>query len=219
MLIYLITNKINNKKYVGQTTKTMQIRFRRHCWKSEIRKNMPISLAIAKYGKENFTIEEICRCSSQTELNEKEIYYTNYYNSFSPNGYNLKAGAGIGSMSEETKNKIRIANTGKKFSDETKRKLSESHKGHKVLESTKQKLSTLNKGKKPSKNATDASSKYCAKLYFVISPVGEILIIYNMKLFCQKYGLTRSGMCKMYKNTITNHKQYCKFNGILDFNI
>ena len=49
-VVYLILNMLNGKKYVGQTTKTVEERFRQHkrCKKGLIGK------AIRKYGKEKF---------------------------------------------------------------------------------------------------------------------------------------------------------------------
>ena len=76
--IYLITNKINNKKYVGKTTKSIKERWEEHLKdskkeKCEIR---PLYRAIRKYGIENFTIEEIEKLLEEEikqELPTKEI--------------------------------------------------------------------------------------------------------------------------------------------------
>ena len=61
--IYKITNKINGKIYVGQTTKSLNERFQKHCWgttqNDKYHLNMAIKKAIKKYGKENFAIELI----------------------------------------------------------------------------------------------------------------------------------------------------------------
>ena len=61
--IYLITNKINKKQYVGQTGISIEERWRKHIDNS---KNCPnkqiITMAIAKYGQENFSIEELAKC-------------------------------------------------------------------------------------------------------------------------------------------------------------
>lgn len=47
-----------------------------------------IGQAIQKYGKENFTFQIIKECPEE-ELAKLEEYYINYYNSISPNGYNI----------------------------------------------------------------------------------------------------------------------------------
>ena len=54
--IYLIINKVNNKKYVGQA-KNAKIRFQSHCKPSAAYLNNElIGYAIQKYGKENFDL-------------------------------------------------------------------------------------------------------------------------------------------------------------------
>lgn len=91
-LIYIITNDINNKVYIGQTIQDLNKRWQRHCQKtvSKSELNMAIKRAILKYGKEHFTIRSICRCLAE-ELDEKEIYYINLYNSYKE-GYNSTIG-------------------------------------------------------------------------------------------------------------------------------
>lgn len=89
--IYLIENKINGKKYIGQTSKSVKERFQHHCKPSNayIHKR-PLSCAIQKYGKNNFTYRVI---ESQVEnYNEREKYWITYYNSIIPNGYNVMDG-------------------------------------------------------------------------------------------------------------------------------
>lgn len=91
-LIYIITNDINNKVYIGQTIQDLNKRWQRHCQKnvSKSELNMAIKRAILKYGKEHFTIRPICQCPAE-ELDEKEIYYINLYNSYKE-GYNSTIG-------------------------------------------------------------------------------------------------------------------------------
>lgn len=90
-VIYKITNLINNKVYIGQTIRNINIRFKDHIKYANNKKcSMPIALAIKKYGKENFICEIIHYCNSQEELNEKESYFINLYNSTNNKiGYNL----------------------------------------------------------------------------------------------------------------------------------
>lgn len=93
MIIYKIINKINKKVYIGQTCESLNRRFYRH--KSHARQGTDTHLyrAIRKYGEENFTIEQIDTANSQEELDNKEIYWIKYYNSFK-NGYNSKISKG-----------------------------------------------------------------------------------------------------------------------------
>lgn len=98
--IYLITNKLNGKMYVGQTLMTVHERWLRHC--SVARNNINatgIDGAIRKYGKENFFVETIKECPV-IELDKWEIYYIKYYNTYQGNndnnGYNITLGGQSG---------------------------------------------------------------------------------------------------------------------------
>lgn len=208
MTIYKITNLINGKLYIGQTTVPVEKRWKRHCWASEYKKNMPIVLAIAKYGKENFSIETLHTCSNQSDLDAQEMHYAKLYDTFCPNGYNLRAGNGPGSMSEEMKRKISLANKGRVVSDETRRRLSESHKGYKVKESTKKKLSQLNKGKVPPDQVRQACIQHNQKSYVVTFPDGTVSNIVNMRRFCLDHDLSPSKMCLVSQGKRRQHKGF-----------
>jgi group I intron endonuclease len=89
--IYKITNKINNKCYIGQT-KDYEQRFTEH--KRELRKNEHhnphLQAAWNKYGEENFLFD-ILECTES--YNEKEKYYITYYKSDNQEyGYNILPG-------------------------------------------------------------------------------------------------------------------------------
>ena len=81
-IIYIITNSINEKVYIGQTIQSLKNRWQEHCRRpfSRSEANMRIKRAIFKYGKENFSIKELERCKVE-ELNEREGYYISLYNS------------------------------------------------------------------------------------------------------------------------------------------
>lgn len=92
--IYKITNKINGKVYVGQTTKTLEERFQKHCWgttkNDKYHLNVAIKKAIKKYGKENFTIKLIEETET-SKLDEREVYWISFYDSYNK-GYNCTLG-------------------------------------------------------------------------------------------------------------------------------
>jgi group I intron endonuclease len=109
--IYLITNLINNKKYVGVTTKTLKRRWRQHVRQSKKPIKLVIHQAIKKHGKSNFKIELIEELQNITEdeLLIKESYYIDKYNTWIDNGcgYNMeKYGGGKFFYSDETKKKM-----------------------------------------------------------------------------------------------------------------
>lgn len=92
--IYKIINKINNKIYVGYTSRSVERRFYEHCWAAENTNCSSIlHLAINKYGKNSFQIEVIKKFDEKEEdWIELEKYYIKYFNSLSPNGYNVLEG-------------------------------------------------------------------------------------------------------------------------------
>lgn len=97
--IYVITNLVNGKQYVGQTIRTIKQRYSDHIRKCKYNKdNQYLYTAMNKYGIENFGIEEIDFISCKTkqklldELNQKEIYYISKLNTRKPNGYNMTDG-------------------------------------------------------------------------------------------------------------------------------
>ena len=87
MIIYKITNKINNKVYIGQTSETLKKRFSRHMGYQSIEHDTKFYRAVRKYGKDNFIIEQIDTALTQEELDKKEVKWIKYYNSVEE-GYN-----------------------------------------------------------------------------------------------------------------------------------
>lgn len=75
MIVYLITNKINHKKYIGKTILPLTRRFQNHINKSTKGSLTYFHRAIRKYGKEHFTCEILDRATSLEELNQKEMIW------------------------------------------------------------------------------------------------------------------------------------------------
>ena len=124
MFIYKITNISNNKVYIGQSIRPIEQRFKRHIY--DAMNNVldtHFARAIRKYGPTNFVIELLDTAENQNELNLKEQYYINKYNSVIT-GYNetdalYKCGGNTYSKKSELemseiKEKIRNTKTGSK---------------------------------------------------------------------------------------------------------
>lgn len=90
--IYIIKNNINDKVYIGQTTMSIEDRFKNHIKKSTIKsRTYKIYNAFRKYGVDNFFIELLEDNIPIEDLDKKEIYYIEKYDSFK-NGYNSTKG-------------------------------------------------------------------------------------------------------------------------------
>lgn len=153
--IYKLENIQNGKVYIGQTSKTLFERFQAHANAAKSGSNLKLSRAIRKYGKESFVISEIDSAETKEELNAKEIYWIDFYDSLN-SGYNMTLGGEGGNTYisktedelKEIKNKISLANRGanngnkgqyvgeknpmygKHHSDATKKRISNTCTGH-----------------------------------------------------------------------------------------
>lgn len=114
--IYKVTNKINGKLYIGQTSRTLEKRRSAHI-RNSFNANAPdydcaFHKAIRKHGPENFTWEIVNTCTTVSESNELEKELIAKYNTCHGIGYNSNEGGGSGlgfKHSEEAKVKIRKA--------------------------------------------------------------------------------------------------------------
>ena len=147
MIVYKITNRVNGKVYVGQTKFSLEDRWRIHCQPSKTT-TRALKNAINKYGKENFTVEQIDVASNREDAYVKESYWIQHYNSMFPNGYNLQSGGKRNfHVCLETKRRVADSTRGKKHTEETKRKISESQLGKKLSEEHRTKISKAHNGK------------------------------------------------------------------------
>ena len=100
-VVYLITNLVNGKVYVGQTVQPLAYRFRQHYYDSNRETRKPLQKAIREYGRSNFSIEPLCSCSNQKELDLMEDLHIVLFDVLNPEkGYNLKRGGTHGHMSD-----------------------------------------------------------------------------------------------------------------------
>ena len=146
--IYLITNMVNGKIYVGQAM-DIEDRWANHRagLNGGYHVNKHLQRAWDKYGADSFSFTVLTECAEE-QLNTMEEYFIFCLDSYDSRvGYNKNYGGGGGRPTEETKKKIGEFHKGKTLSAETKRKLSEFHKGKTLSAETKRKLSESNKGK------------------------------------------------------------------------
>ena len=144
--VYMTTNLLNDMQYIGQHSSST---FDKNYYGS----GKLIKQALKEYGRENFKCEVIEWCSSYEEINEREIYWINYYNAdTSDKFYNLAYGG------SNSKYALRGENHpwhNRKHKEDTLIKMSESKLGDKnpmygrnQSEETKQKIGDAQRGDK-----------------------------------------------------------------------
>ena len=151
MVIYLITNKINGKRYVGQTINVLEVRWKSHLSDFKNGKEYPLYLAMKKHGIENFAVKILAKCNTIDELNHRETYYIRLLNTHvsKERGYNIRLGGMNAPLSEIHKKKIGDAQRGiskPNHTEESKRKISEANRGVPKTKEHKLKLAEANTG-------------------------------------------------------------------------
>ena len=162
-VVYTIIDGTNDFEYIGQTTKTVEKRFKEHM-KSPYR----IGKAIRAHGAENFVIAILKVCYSKAELDFWEKHFIKSRDTMVPNGYNCtEGGEGVSGWKHTEETKAQIAASlsgenhpsfGKPFSDEHCKKLALKKLGNKLwlgkhhTEEAIMKNSVAHRGNSPYKN-------------------------------------------------------------------
>lgn len=207
--VYMHINKINGKKYVGQTCQKPENRWANGCgYKTQ----KYFYRAIEKYGWDGFEHEIVASNLTKEEADQLERDLIKSFNTQSPDsGYNL-TGGGDGMFgwtpSDEWIKKQRELNTGernpffgKRHSEETKKKISEANSGHipankgkAHTEESKELMRENRKGKTAGENNPKARK--------VIRLADKKIFAY-LSLAAQEIGVTRHALmyrCKTHKD-------------------
>lgn len=96
MIIYQITNKVNNDFYIGKTVRKLTERLSCHKYSCKKGSQTHLHRAMRKYGIENFTVETICVVDTLEELDKKEMQFIE---SLQPK-YNMTKGGDGGDTSK-----------------------------------------------------------------------------------------------------------------------
>ena len=152
--IYILTNRINQKQYIGQSIE-LKKRIANHL--AGYSGSTYIAKAIKKHGKENFDVQiiEYPHISPQA-LDAIEQWYIAKLKTLVPNGYNLTIGGETHTKySAEASKNISKGNKGRKqgpHSPEHREKIAQSLRGKKHSKERIEKMSKNRKGKMTGKD-------------------------------------------------------------------
>jgi group I intron endonuclease len=218
MIIYKSTNKITEKIYIGQTTHTLDKRIKNHIKESKIESNRPFMTSIKNYGIGNFVFEIIDSADNLNELNDKEIYWIDFYNSVSPNGYNVTGGGQGKKMISTNELSKRISkglqNSEKwqktKNSEEYKKKFLGRNKGKKFTPEHKEKIWEKNKERILKFN------KSTSKEWIVVDKENNIIRMTGKEEYFEKLGMDTGDVSRMSK-ILSQGKNRKRYNGYYCF--
>jgi group I intron endonuclease len=136
MTIYLLTNRINGKYYVGQTVQCLHRRLRVHRDVAPLKRG-PLQCAIQKYGMDAFDVDILAETDNIEHLNLLETLWIVALRANEPGiGYNCNTGG-----------------NNKRFNPESRRKMSESHVGKTLSAEQVTKMVAANTGRKRAPDA------------------------------------------------------------------
>lgn len=136
--IYKITNTESNKVYIGQSL-DLKRRMAKHiqALRNKNHTNQHLQLSFNEYGEDSFKFEIVEVLAEVTLLDEREMYWIDYYRSYDREfGYNIELG-GLKTKREipqETREKMSKARLGKKLPIETIEKMKQKKMPQKVKE-------------------------------------------------------------------------------------
>lgn len=148
-IVYVITNKVNGKKYVGVTRVSLQSRLSSHFKKrTKEQCRTKFNYAVLKYGVSNFDVSVIETDVPMDQIEDRERYYIQLYDSYN-HGYNSTQG-GNGTVgyifTDKVREKMRRAyNKEKNITEARNRKISEALKGRPKSDLQKLRLSISKK--------------------------------------------------------------------------
>jgi group I intron endonuclease len=165
--VYCITNRQTQKHYVG-SAKNLRERVVEHRRLLRLGKHHSTKLqnAFIKYGEADFDLSIFYLSDNSSERLALEQHYIDTLNVFKF-GYNMCPSARDSTgrkLSIETREKIRLANLGKKYSSEHKAKLSRMRKGRKPLYSAEELLKRSERAKRLNATRGPVSSETREKL-------------------------------------------------------
>lgn len=143
MVIYSITNTLDNKRYIGRAKKHSR-RWSRHRYelRRSIHTNLHLQRAWNKHGEGNFLFEVIEHCLSEEQTWDRECHWISHYQSTDPDkGYNQSPGGKGSAASPEGRAKISARHKGKPLSPQHRQRIGDGNRGKTISSECRERLS------------------------------------------------------------------------------
>ena len=192
-IIYLWTNSITNKHYIGQTIHPDQ-RKRNHIHEALVRgSDYYFHRSLRKHGLDAFTYTVLEDNVERDKLNERENFYINKYNSIWPNGYNQCEANSLDEIAIQ------------KMSD-TKRKQWQMMSEDDRIKWKQERESFTMKGKKQTPKQKQRAAEANQKEWLITYPDGKQETIVNLKKFCEEKKLGPNGQSNLVRGSYKGYK-------------
>lgn len=197
-IVYKATNTHNGNEYIGFTSKTLAARRTQHYSAANANSKLPFARAIHRHGCAAFSWEIVAEGSIEAMLKLEVVLIAECRARLGKGCYNVADG-GLGASpgtvpwnkgiprSEETKEKLRQIQLGRKQSEETVAKRQAKIKGLKRTNETRTRMSSS---------------------WLIIYPDGRTETIVNLQEFCRLNNLTPPCMVQVANGTRKRHKGY-----------
>lgn len=188
-LIYKITNTVNPKVYIGQTTQSLGHRKSEHLYRLKAgERQHKLYRAMRKHGFENFEFSQLCSVLNESDLDLIEVQFIREYDSYR-RGYNSSAGGGS-------------------TSPESRKRLSEIFLGRKITWMDKIVAARKANGSYDMSHVARGAANCNAVAYLARRPDGNEVKFKGLRQFCKENGLSHNLLIATIQGKQTHHKGF-----------
>jgi len=163
--IYIILNTVNGKCYVGSSVNVFhRLKAHRDALSRGAHNSTHLQGAWNKYGSTSFSFELLKECQPE-DLLEHEQFYVDVLACMDQGfGYNLRGPHRLGDVTEETREKMKIARTGTRLSPETRAKLSSAQRRRYLDPAEREKTGSYSRGKPGNRLGIPHTQETCTRI-------------------------------------------------------
>lgn len=211
-VIYLITNTVTNKNYIGRAKNGFWERYVDGSWWKHT-SNYLLRMDAGKYGIDKFKIEILNKDILENDLDNWEDYAVELYDCLYPKGYNLVPGGNTKKHTDVICDKLSCAGRGSAFVLIKDHRKNIIHKVINVARFSREMNLSHDAMKRVASGKSRQHKSYSLPLssilqWELVSPYNDIITIYEgeMRSFCRKNNLNHGSMKRVITGLQQNHR-------------